>query len=889
VSKEPSKDEGTASSPNEVKKKEEVKKEEVKKEEPLTLTKLPVLKKFVEAKYPENLRKEKIEGIVTLFIDVDENGKVINVGVIKTDNKDFDAPAIDAIKQFEFIPAEYKEKKVPVRITYQYNFVIKDKKEASKEEIEKAEKEKTTIVEKVDYDSIKGTVLGYGNREPLSYVTVRVISPSKEEFEEITDGNGNFLFKNLEDGEYKLVVDPKDHYLGYETTEAIKKGELVNIKISLPQDLLNPYELTVVKKKAKKEVTKQVISIQEVMKIPGTNGDAIKVVQNLPGISRPAGLGGQIIIRGSNNNESKIFIDGYEVPLIYHFGGLASVYNSELLEDVSYFPSAYSVKYGRSLGGVIDVKTRLVKTKEENKNIHGYVDIDLIDSSAMVEVPIDEKSGVAVAVRRSYIDTILPFVLPSNLSDVIISLPVYYDWQIQYNRKISRKDTISFVHWGSKDSFELFLGKPQGDPNISGDFSFGIYSNTTKVDWYHKFNKTLKLKTSLGVQYSKRAIKIGELINFDLSVWEIPLRADLEYVLNKYVTINTGVDIRNQIYSADITAPDLNRTSGGGNSDSFQPIGTYEVVRSKQDGTTLYPAIYSEFLIDIADFRFIPGLRLDYFSNNNYLSFDPRLGILYKLNKDIVLKGSTGVYHLPAGVDQTNESVGNPDLVPAYSIQNSIGLEYRFTDFITSSVEFFYNKQNDLVVPTSEKVVRDGEVVEKNQDNLGEGRAYGMEIFIRHNMNSRFFGWISYTLMRSERKDTPQDDWELFRYDQTHILTILGSYKLPYGFEIGARVRYVTGSPTTPVIGSIYDADSGTYSQITGAPLSIRNEPFFQADLRIDKTWQFKTWTLTSYLDIQNVTYYTNQEGTQYNYDYTESKPVEGIPIFPSFGVKGEF
>ena len=50
----------------------------------------------------------------------------------------------------------------------------------------------------------------------------------------------------------------------------------------------------------------------------------------------------------------------------------------------------------------------------------------------MIEVPIDEKSGVAIAVRRSYIDKVLPHFLSGEAADTARVLPVYYDWQIKY-------------------------------------------------------------------------------------------------------------------------------------------------------------------------------------------------------------------------------------------------------------------------------------------------------------------------------------------------------------------------------------------------------------------------------------------------------------------------
>jgi TonB family protein len=46
---------------------------------------------------------------------------------------------------------------------------------------------------------------------------------------------------------------------------------------------------------------------------------------------------------------------------------------------------------------------------------------------------------------------------------------------------------------------------------------------------------------------------------------------------------------------------------------------------------------------------------------------------------------------------------------------------------------------------------------------------------------ARFFGWISYTLSRSERHDVPSEPLSLFQFDQTHVLTLLGNYKFGRG------------------------------------------------------------------------------------------------------------
>ena len=138
-------------------------------------------------------------------------------------------------------------------------------------------------------------------------------------------------------------------------------------------------------------------------------------------------------------------------------------------------------------------------------------------------------------------------------------------------------------------------------------------------------------------------------------------------------------------------------------------------------------------------------------------------------------------------------------------------------------------------------------------------------------------------------RDAPGKEPRLADFDQTHILTVLGSYRLGRGWELGARFRLVTGNPDTPIVGSLYNANAGVYTPIFGKYNSERMGTFHQLDVRVDKRWTFDGWRLSTYLDIQNVYYAKNPEGYQYNYNYTQKSTINGLPIIPSLGVRGEF
>ena len=101
-------------------------------------------------------------------------------------------------------------------------------------------------------------------------------------------------------------------------------------------------------------------------------------------------------------------------------------------------------------------------------------------------------------------------------------------------------------------------------------------------------------------------------------------------------------------------------------------------------------------------------------------------------------------------------------------------------------------------------------------------------------------------------------------------------------------MRITSGSPTTPVVDRVYDADLDLYRPIYGAVNSERNPLFHQLDLRVEKQWRRGWGNVAAYLDVQNAYNARHVEGRAWNYDYTRSADVYGLPVLPSLGVRGE-
>jgi len=173
--------------------------------------------------------------------------------------------------------------------------------------------------------------------------------------------------------------------------------------------------------------------------------------------------------------------------------------------------------------------------------------------------------------------------------------------------------------------------------------------------------------------------------------------------------------------------------------------------------------------------------------------------------------------------------------------------------------------------------------------NAGIGRVYGAEILARRDFSERTWGWLSYTLSRSERAAPDSGGWNPYQYDQTHILAAVAGRRLNRNWSVGARFRYVTGNPTTVVNEAVFDSDTDHYVPVPGLRHVARLPPFQQLDVRVDKRWEWSGWSLDGYFDVQNVYDAQNPEDVRYSFDYTRRAYVTGLPVLPSVGLRGEF
>jgi TonB family protein len=857
------------------------------------LSKPPKLTKPAKVTYPpEAIGKSQGDVEVTLLVDLDEKGEVTGASVVEPKTPTglgFEEAAQTAAYSLVFEPAELMGKPTAVQIVYKFKFVPpKPPAPAPVANPDSGVTEAGAPVEApkpAPVENFEGVLLERGTRLPMSGVLVTVYRKDGEQpvgFESITDAKGQFHFFDLEPGTWKVFAEPPSYY-PFRTTEEIHPSEKVSAKYYVEKGSYNPFDKVVTAQRERKEVSRTVIESVVIDKMPGAMGDPLAVIQNFAGVNRAQAGTGLVMVRGSSPKDTQIYVDGVTVPIIYHFFGLRSVLPVAMIENLEFYPGNFSSYYGRASGGAIDVTVKKLKPPK----FGGQFDINLLDSSLYLETPIGEKASVAASVRRSYIDYVIKAVMPSDAPVTDLTLPRYYDYQLLANYRPAPAHDLRFFFFGSDDKFKVLFKRSISETNEVQGNEFSMATNFYRGLFTYKFIPSDRFENTLRLSQGRdngdfRFFQFFSHFTMDTT----HLRDTVRYEWSKKLALTAGMDAIYYRVSFHVYSP---KAPAEGQEESEFDLG--DTAETNVNGMNIFqPGAFLELeWRPVKGLLILPSVRYDYFSDINRSAAGPRLTVRYQLSKPWAFKGGIGLFYQPPALTEgeTDKSFGNPNLKPQQAIHYSAGVEWKPRDHLNFDVTGFY-KDLRRWVSNTDALKSDGKTP-LNYDNNGAGRVYGMELVAKHDLSKNFTGWFAYTLSRAERRDSGQTSYRLFQYDQTHILTVFGTYALPRNWQIGSRFRLVSGNPSTPVVGTVLNASTGGYQPIYGARYSSRMNPFIQFDIRIDKRWVFDSWMLNAYLDLQNVFNRKNPEGLNYNYDYTKSSVTSGFPIYPILGLRGEF
>ena len=698
---------------------------------------------------------------------------------------------------------------------------------------------------------VRGVVVRDGTPTPISGASV------------LTE-RGEIAITDI-DGYFAIAVTAKDRDLtivatGY-TTRTIPIGEAGKIELAPASGA----EVIEVRGKAP-EQTKPVsygLAASEIVAIPGAGNDILRAATVLPGVARiPFSFGG-LVLRGTSPRDTAVYLDGVEVPIAFHFGGITSFYPSGMLSDLTVTAGGYDASYGRAAGGLVTLTTREPRT--DRWRMGGS--IGLFDSSIMAEGPW-RGGGLIVGVRRSYLDQLVDPFLEEDAP-----LPSYWDFQLRTTFGDTRKrGRISPMIFGAIDrvaSQEVALTS--------------MFIRIAAPYTRHKAPFTFRLTPWLGLNQLSFSDKESEPPSkLSRPFYPGGVRSEL---VRDYAWGHLRGGVEFTFGFLDQLLVESNDEEFGGNTSlTWTDVAWFGELHWKLDGER---------------FAIKPGLRIESFGLSGQVVVGPRVNISQRLGENLTLRQSIGRFHQPPIPGDVDPETANPKLEGSYTDQISLGIDTLLGDEITMTATGFFNyglklgvktqNPNDIddvfepdfsgLGPTFELLLEKQLGFSAYRENKGRARSYGIELLLKRNVG-RLFTLLSYTLQKAERTEDPAFylGWRPFELDQRHNLQLAASIQLKK-WRFGARLQLVTGNPyTIPPVGTEVEV-----------PYAARLPLFYTIDLRADRRWHRCWGDIVFYIDIQNATNHRNIEGRELFIEFDDSlrsEDIRGLPIIPFLGVE---
>ena len=725
---------------------------------------------------------------------------------------------------------------------------------------------------------IKGKVFNSINNESIPFASVGISTTSTTT---TTDINGNYELKNLIPGLYNVSVS----YLGYrqKTIFEIQVNNftptVLNIPLEEKIDSLSEIEIKAspFNKTEESPVSMRTIGSSEIDRNPGGNRDISKVIQSLPGVASTVSFRNDIIIRGGAPNENRFYLDGIEVPNINHFatqgasGGPVGMINVNFIREVDFYSGAFPANRGNSLSSIFDFKQK----DGNNEKLVTTATLGSSDIGLTLDGPIGKKTTFIASARRSYLGWLFKILeLPF--------LPIYNDAQFKAKIRFNEKNEISFIGLGAIDDFKLNLdaNKTEQQKYILGYLPvFTQWNYALGANYKHFYEKSyLTLVVSRNhlnnrsYKYANNDLSKPENKILDYTSQEIENKVRIEdtYRQNGF-KLNFGAGIENVTY----TNSTYNKIT--------TPFGLTTIDFNSKLNFNKY-ALFGQISKGVFDEKLVLSLGArtdinDYSStmSNPLNQFSPRFSLALNITSKLSFNLNIGRYfQLPAYTvlgyrDSLNQLLNKQNKVTYISNNQLIGgFEYNTKINTKITVEAFYKLYDKYPMTLRDSICLAnlggdyGVIGNEPVSSISKGRSYGLEFMIQQKLYKGFYGIIAYTLVKSEFQDK-KNNYKPSAWDNGNIVSLTLGKKIKHNWEVGFKWRYLGGTPYTPIdvktssLKSVWDINGrgiSDYNQLN----EKRLKAFHQLDLRIDKKYFFKKWSLNIYLDVQNAYKYSAQQ-----------------------------
>lgn len=579
--------------------------------------------------------------------------------------------------------------------------------------------------------------------------------------------------------------------------------------------------------------------------------DIIKQVQNQPGVTTVGEVASGFNVRGGGVDQNLVLYDGVPIFNTSHALGFFTAFNSDAINQVSFYRGGIPAEYGGRVSSVLDISS-----KEGSGEVwKGGGGIGIISSYLTLGGPIKRDTTTVIAsVRASYSDWMLGLVR-SDYQDLESSSLSFYDASLKLVHKFNKDTKLTVSGYTSFDRFSLtndtvytsrniaasvrldktFSDKLFGsvaltygsygysmqddDPQTAFHLDYGVTYPSLKIDFNHEGNH----KLSFGLHSTLYEFSPGNFRPTSAESGARPVKIAPEKSIESAIYLSDAFYLGEKLF-----------IEGGLRVSMFNRIGPAKVYQYAPD-----KAIEPRNIIDSVSYASGDIIK-------TYTGLEPRFSARYNLGNSASIKfGYNRMYqymHLvtntaavaPVDIWQSSNTYFKPQIADQFSLGYFRNLsENTYETF----VEFFYKKvSNSLDFKDGSQLILNP--TPETTFLNGKGLAYGAEFSISK-IAGRLQGALNYTYSRSWRETNGQfaiekiNNGNLYpsNYDQPHVVQANWRYGLSRRHYFSGTFVYHTGRPMSVPIAA-YDVNNVSILQFSDRN-SARIPDYHRLDLAL--------------------------------------------------------
>lgn len=723
--------------------------------------------------------------------------------------------------------------------------------------------------------TIQGRIFNSKNNEPVPFANIVVWGTN---IGSSSDFDGNFKFAGLSPGYIELRVSAVGFKPYVSGAIMVTNARTANIDIALEETAVE-LESVVVKasafrKSEESPVSLQRIGIEEIEKNPGGNRDISKVIQSLPGVASTPAYRNDVLVRGGGPSENRFYLDGVEIPNINHFatqgasGGPVGIINADFIREANFYSGSFPASKGNALSSVLDF--RQIDGNSQRMKYKGSVGAS--DLALTLDGPITDKTTFILSARRSYLQFLFSAIgLPF--------LPTYNGFQFKTRTRFDERNELTVIGIGAIDQFRLNMGieNPTADQryilsyvpvNTQWTYTNGLVYKHFRDNGFDTWVLSRNMLNNRQVKFRDNNEADMKLLDYVSQESENKFRYEHDRKFENGIKLNAGGGLEYARYT--------NSTYR-----AFFSNGALTPIDYSTKLTLFKWSLFGQLSQSYFDDRLqlSLGLRADANSyskdmNNLLQQLSPRLSGAYEVETDLFVNFSLGRYYQQPPYTMLGYATSDGTLVNKANNLKYIradhlvgGFEWRPNQRSRVTIEGFYKHYANFPFSLTDSI----SLASKGADfgtygdeavvSKATGQSYGVEFLYRSKDLLGFNTILSYTLVWSETENINpaiQSSYVPTAWDNRHLLTLTATRSFKKGWDFGFKWRFVGGAPYTPwdinksELISAWDAQGRGYLDFNEYN-SQRLDAFHQLDVRVDKMFYFKKWTLNLYVDIQNL------------------------------------